>query len=110
MRLGAMMIGTVGRMSVLLEVSCLRICVYLMLVCGGGRYDSSSNTGIGTRLGSVRSGKAWEMVCVAGDLYLVRSQLSSCVARRVAVIIADIHSVLVHGPWYFGGYGNGRAK
>ena len=58
---------------------------------------------------SVRTVKAGAKVCIAGDLCLVRSQLSSCVAGRVAVIIASILSSLVHRLWYLGGCGGRRA-
>ena len=33
----------------------------------------------------------------------------SCVAERVAVIVANIHSSPIHGFWYIAGCGNGRA-
>ena len=85
----------------------------VVLVCGGVRFFSVSITRTGTLLGlltSVRTVKSWEMVCVAGDLCFVRSRFSSCATRLVAVVVADIHSSLVHGSWYFGGYGNSRAK
>ena len=78
--LGTMMIGTGGGMSAVVEISFLRICVHSIVpVCWGGRYYSLSTTGIGRFLGLLSFGrtvKAWEMVCVAGDLCLVRSLLS----------------------------------
>ena len=93
-----MMIGSVGKISVLAEISCLRFRVYLtVLVCGAGRYYSLSITGVSTRLGLLISGrtvKVGEIVYVAGDVCFVRSQLSSCATRLLAVIVANIHSSL----------------
>ena len=93
--------GLVGGIYAVVEISCLHIRVYLeMLICGGERYLLLPVSEIGTCLGLLSFGrtvKAWEMVCVAGDLCLVHSQLSSCVAGRVVVVVAHSHSALVHG-------------
>ena len=61
--------GTVGEMSVLVEISCLRICVVLAVVCGRSRYYSLWINGVSTCLSLSRfrrTVKAREMVCVAG--------------------------------------------